>query len=85
MCSHNEIKTIAATFPKTLEALEALEALSGSTFFRPEYIPRKHSTKPTPSGNVPTVSDVVKYVQDNPNQKEMFARPACMSYYNICE
>ncbi len=88
MCSHNEIKTIAEKFPETLETLEtleALEALENSTFFPPDYIPRRFCSKETPQGNVPLVSDVVKYVADNPDQQELFSRPSCMSYYNICE
>lgn len=88
MCTHSEIKGIVSGFPKTLELLKELEAqpeLSNSSFFPPDYIPRQHCTKKTPHGNMPTIADVEKYVSDNPNQTEMFDRPSCMSYYNICE
>lgn len=87
MCSHGEMKSIVENFPETIEKLKGAEESmkDNRTFFPPKYIPNAFCSKPTPKGPVPTIEDVIKYVSDNPNQTEMFARPSCMSYYNICE
>lgn len=87
MCNHSEIKAIAQSFPDTVHKLKEAERLmkDNRTFFGPKYIPDAFCSKPTPKGPVATIQDVIDYVSDNPNQTEMFARPSCMSYYNICE
>lgn len=87
MCSHSEIRTIAEHFPETLQKLKDGESgiKNNHTFFPPKYIPDRFCSKSSPKGPYATVEDVVNYVQVNPNQQEMFERPACMSYYNICE
>ena len=45
MCQLAEIKLIAENNPHRIEQLEQLEQLSGSSFFPPDYIPRKYCSK----------------------------------------
>lgn len=92
MCNKAEIRLIAQKYPERVEEIQAIEKREGSTFFPPGYIPTRFASKQviTSKGHikfVPRVSDVVKYVQDDPNQTSLFQTPinACQSIYNICE
>ena len=83
MCVKSEIKLIADEFPETIEKIVQLEAKVQRTFFPPKYIP-PWACK---NGEYPTIQDVVKYVQDNPDQISLIEKEvqSCKSIYNICE
>lgn len=84
MCTLSEIRLIAQRFPERIDFIRKMEQENGITFFPPEYIPARSCTKIVKGGKrVPTIDDVVKYVQENDNQA--FPRTACQSIYNICE
>lgn len=89
MSSLGEIKTIINHRPDVIEKLIDAEAQVGRSFFPPGYIPDRFCSKRDEQGNIwPTVRDVVKYVQDDPDQIKMFDSEeprSCMSVYNICE
>jgi len=86
MSNHKEMRVLIKNKPDVIEKILNLENEVGRTFFPPKYIP-KWACSGIGKGGVkfPTVNDVVKYLQKNPNQKEMFEMPACMSFYGLCE
>jgi 3'-phosphoadenosine 5'-phosphosulfate sulfotransferase (PAPS reductase)/FAD synthetase len=91
MSTHSEIKLIIERYPEYIDKIRLLEQTIGMSFFGKDYIPvwacsgRAIDKK----GGVmvfPWIDDVVKYLQDNPNQIQMFPKhTGCISVYNICE
>ena len=85
MANHKEMINIIKQFPERIEKLKDLENQVGKSFFPPDYIPNKFCTGDSNGKKFPWVDDVVKYLQKNPNQTEMFEMPTCMSFYGLCE
>lgn len=92
MCTHSEIKLVMELYPERIQEIRELELDSNSTFFPPNYIPQKYSSKRCISkktGKVTfaaTVDDVLKYLMDDPRQSRLFEKQkGCVSVYNICE
>lgn len=92
MCNQAEVRLIAQQFPERIKQIEAIEEREGTTFFPPGFIPERFANKQVTTSkgaikHVPTVTDVTKYVQDDPNQYNLFPQPknACQSIYNLCE
>lgn len=94
MCTHSEVKLVMELYPERIQEIRELELeLDGnSTFFPPNYIPKKYCTKRCISkknGKVtfaPSIDDVLKYLIDDPRQGRLFPKQkGCASVYNICE
>lgn len=66
---------------------ENIEAALGSSFFPPNYIPKRFQTGCTEDGkSFPWCGDVWRYVESvDENQLPMFEPRSCMSVYNLCE
>ena len=88
MCSHSEIKLIINNFPERIDLLRKAEDETNSSFFKPDYIPKRFCTGVDLKGNkYPKLDDVVKYIQGDNLTIDMFQAetPSCMSVYNLCE
>ena len=91
MARHDEIKIIFEKYPETIAEIKNIEKEVGRSFFSPGYIPDwacsgTGVTKKSKRFVFPWIDDVVKYLQDNPNQIQMFPKhTGCISVYNICE
>lgn len=91
MCRHSEIKLIAERYPQRIEDIRRLERAINRTFFPPGYIPAAHCDRKVINKRgvavyFATIDAVLKYVMDNPNQQQLFAKnTGCISVYNICE
>lgn len=91
MATHNEIKIIIERYPNYIDKIRCLEKAIGRSFFPPLYIPEwactgKSKKKTGENMKFPWIDDVVRYLQDNPNQVQMFAKnKGCQSVYAICE
>lgn len=92
MCIHDEVRQIMELYPERIDEIRNLELQSNSTFFPPNYIPRKYCTKKCVSKKTgkytyaPTIDDVLKYLLDDPNQVRLFTKQTgCVSVYNICD
>ena len=88
MGTHSEIKLIIEKYPEYIDRIRELEKNIGSSFFGKDYIPAWACTgRDKGTGTKFTwIDDVVKYLQDNPNQIQMFPKhTGCISVYNICE
>ena len=87
MSNHKEIKAIIKNKPEVIEKIKDLENKVGNSFFDAGYIPKWACTgrNDKTGTKFPLVDDVVKYLQGNPDQLEMFETPSCMSFYGLCE
>lgn len=86
MSNHKEMKNIIKNRPDIIDKIRKLEKDVGNSFFKYNYIPEYACTGRSPKGiKFPWIDDVVKYLQGNPNQTEMFEYPTCMSFYGLCE
>lgn len=82
MCRHREITQIVKHSPERIDKIRSLEDKLQRSFFPPKYIP-KWACK---NGKFPMVDEVVRYLQDDPNQETFIEEyPTCESVYNICE
>ena len=85
MCNHREMKNIIKYKPRVIEKIIALEEEVGRSFFPPNYIPDYACTGDSKGKKFPWVKDVIKYLEKNKGQTEMFEMPKCMSFYGLCE
>ena len=86
MSNHKEIKTIIIIRPDVINKIQDAEKKGGNTFFDPSFIPKWACSGIGKNGaKYPTVDDVVRYLQGDKNQIELFEMPSCMSYYGLCE
>lgn len=90
MCNKQEIKSIIAYLPETIQKLRDAEKLVGSSFFPPSYIPKRYCSLENKEGKkYPSVDDVIRYVKDKDATMDAFKEDnkphKCMSFYNICE
>lgn len=81
MCTHQELKNIIEDHPETMKKLRDAENEVGRTFFPPNYIP-KHASK---NGTIVTLDDAVKYIAGKNQTGNLFEKPACTSFYSLCE
>lgn len=87
----SEVKQIADNSPEYVERLKSAEAEVGRTFFSPDDIPVRFRTlRDEKTGKkISSVSDVIKYVQDDPAQTSLIPEEEngrrCMSFYGLCE
>lgn len=89
MTSKKELKAMIELTPEWIEKVNKAEIQANSSFFPPDYIPKRFCSKTDKNGKrYPTVSDVVKYLTENSGnlfeQDELYNR-SCMSFYGICE
>ena len=91
MATHSEVKIIIDRYPTYIAKIRKLESDVGRSFFPPDYIPERFCTgraidKKGRAKSFPYIDDVVKYLQENPNQVQMFPKnKGCQSVYSICE
>ena len=88
MSVHSEMKVILEKYPEYIDKIRDLEKKLGRSFFGVDYIPAWACTgRDAGTGRkFPWIDDVVKYLQDNPNQTHLFPKAkGCISVYNICE
>ncbi len=89
MCTKNEVLLIMENFPERIDLIREKEKEFGSTFFPPNYIPTSFCTKKVVSKKgiesyVPTIDDVISYVQSKNSTPPLFA-PSCKNPYVPCE
>lgn len=91
MCNKQEIKNIINNNPEVIESIKEAEKKIGSTFFPPNYLPKRYMTKTDEKTgiNVPIIENVIKYTMDKNNNLDLFdddnKKNICSSFYNICE
>lgn len=83
MSRHREVLLIIENHPEQWANLKAKEREVGSTFFPPDYIPKRF----TANGKICTADDIEKYLTGKNATLDMFEQdtPSCMSAYNLCE
>lgn len=86
-----EMQLIIQEFPETIDKIRDGEKFVGSTFFSPNYIPKRyHSAFDKKSGkSIAIIDDVVRYLNDKNAQIDMLVDlemdRSCKSVYHICE
>lgn len=88
MSRQNEVKLIIDNHPEQWQAVKDAEKKVGSSFLKPDFIPKQFSTGVTINGNkFCTAEDVEKYLVGRDATLDMFegTEPGCMSAYNLCE
>jgi len=91
MARHNEIKQIMNRYPERIEEIKGLEQKYQSSFFVPNYIPKrccsKSSIKNGKETKYPSTEDVINYLDDKNQTLDLFETDtqSCMSFYNLCE
>jgi 3'-phosphoadenosine 5'-phosphosulfate sulfotransferase (PAPS reductase)/FAD synthetase len=88
MSRMREVKLIIDNWSKQWWMLKDAEQLVGTSFFPPDYIPKRFQTGMTSNGSsFCTVEDVEKYLSRNDAQMDLFEdeTPGCMSMYGLCE
>lgn len=87
MSRNSEIKLIAKLFPEDVDKVRILEKQVGRTFFGSDKIPERFrkSIDEKSQVKIAFVDNIIEYVEDDPNQEELFEPSPCTSKYNICE
>lgn len=95
MARHSEMKQILENTPEVYDKIEKLEKEAQSTFFRPDYLPKRYrrgAVDPKSGKRLSTISYVKKYMEDKDVKTlDLFHKEddnnskSCMSAYNICE
>jgi len=86
MSGHNDIKQVINRYPEIIEKLRKFEIKYGSSFFKPDYIPKKYCSGISKGIPYPLLKDVVKYINNKNATIDMFNEPtSCMSFYGLCE
>lgn len=88
MSRQSEVKLIIDNHPEQWQAVKDVEKKVGSSFLKPDFIPKQFSTGVTINGNkFCTAEDVEKYLVGRDATLDMFegTEPGCMSAYNLCE
>jgi 3'-phosphoadenosine 5'-phosphosulfate sulfotransferase (PAPS reductase)/FAD synthetase len=84
MCGHKEIQQIIKLYPERIDFIRDIENIIGSTFFNPDYIPKRFMA----NKSYPVIDDVVKYLTNKNATADLFAEnegTSCMSFYGLCE
>lgn len=91
MVNKQELKSMIEFSPEWIDEVREAEKLANSTFFPPNYIPKRFCSKRDKNGKkFPTVDDVVNYVKEfsgdifEENEEYQESRK-CVSFYKICE
>lgn len=95
-CTKGEITEIILNDPNTLNKIRHAEQLSGSSFFSPDYVPKKYRRHRDKNDKPYTlIDDVADYIRDKNSSGNLFAEieaeekkkssRRCMSAYAICE
>jgi len=87
MARLNEVKRMAKLFPEDIQKIRDLEGELGTTFFAADKIPDRFlkSYDEKTKSKIAFIDNIIEYVQDDPDQGEIFEPESCMSKYNICE
>ena len=86
-----ETKNIIDHSPETIDKIRDAEQYVGSTFFRPDYIPKRYHTGYDPKSDktICSIDDVVRYLMDKNAQTNLIddlgMGNGCNSVYAICE
>ncbi|KAA1244541.1 phosphoadenosine phosphosulfate reductase family protein [Aquimarina sp. RZ0] len=96
-CSHTEVKQLLKFYPNRIKELEAYEQELQTSFFSPDYIPKRFCSKTAIVKKgakkdrivaYPTTEDVTSYIQNKNATGDLFEQElpiSCMSYYSLCE
>lgn len=95
-CTKAEITEIVLNDPENLDKIDNAEKQSGSSFFRPDYVPLRYRRQRDKNGKrFALIKDVADYIRDKHATGDLFAEiekeqkessgRRCMSAYNICE
>jgi len=95
MCTKDEIAKIIEYRPEKIEYIKQLEVEMGSTFFPPDYIPARYCSKQITKVDeetgkqkivgIPSMLDVVKYVQAKQYGSGLFVGSHCQNQMLPCE
>ena len=91
MVGKGELKAMIEFSPEWIDKVRDAEIEAGSSFFPPDYIPKRFCTKVDKNGKkYPCVDDVVKYLTEDTgnlfeDDDEYKDSRKCVSYYKICE
>lgn len=95
MCTKDEMAKIIEYRPSKIDYIKNLEEELDSTFFPPDYLPERYCSKKvkvkdketgeTRTVSVPTMSDVVKYVQGKGYGSGLFTGSHCQNEMLPCE
>lgn len=88
MSRQGNVKLIIENHKDQWDILKQAEKSVKSTFFPPDYIPKRWQTGATRNGTkIPVAEDVERYIKAKNNTIDMFDQetPSCMSVYNLCE
>ena len=87
MANKREIKLIIENHNKRFEELKNYENQLNTSFFPPDYIPKKFCSMSKNGVKYPHINDVEKYILGKNVTLDMFEEttPSCMSVYNLCE
>ncbi len=82
MANHSDFKALLNYFPERIKYLTEIENELKSTFFPPDYIPKKFY-----SGDYLTVPAIKEYLNNKNLTIDLFQSdlPSCSSYYHLCE
>jgi 3'-phosphoadenosine 5'-phosphosulfate sulfotransferase (PAPS reductase)/FAD synthetase len=83
MSGHTEMKQLIKHYPGRIDQLREFEKECKSTFFYPDYIPKRFMA----NKKFPTIDDVVNYVKAKNASGDLFPteETSCISFYSICE
>lgn len=96
MCTKSEITEIVLNDTETIDKIRSAEKKSKSSFFSPDYVPKKYRRQRDKNGKpFALIDDVASYIRDKNATGDLFAEiekeeressgRRCMSAYNICE
>jgi len=95
MCTKDEIAKIVEYRPAKIDYIKSLEEELNTTFFPPDYLPKRYCSKKVKVTDketgeirivgVPTMSDVVKYVQGKGYGSGLFTGSHCQNQMLPCE
>lgn len=88
MANKREVKLIIENHKERFEELKNYEKQLNTSFFPPDYIPKRFCSMISKNGvKYPVLSDVEKYILGKNATLDMFEEttPSCMSVYNLCE
>ena len=96
MCTKGEITNMINDDPRRIKEIKRAETTVNSSFFPPDYIPKRYCSQVDKNGiRYNNIDDVVRYINDKNATGDLFAEiekeekessgRRCMSAYSICE
>lgn len=89
MTNHRELRAMIDLNPEWIEKINKAEIKVKSSFFPPDYIPKRFCSQKSDKGVAyPNVNDVVNYLTEstlNLFENDEFFNNSCMSFYSLCE